>query len=165
MTIENTNPILHEVYSVSATQTPDVYILNVELTDTVGDRYRCDYVSAPDDKFGLAPTIRQWLIDNEGKYEIAPFVAPSVEQVREGMPAISRMSFRKAFKDAGMTTAVINAAIATVEDPDAQEDYLIVWEDAQSFKRQEPLVQLVATYANKSPEQIDVIWNSALAVI
>ncbi|MNL88777.1 hypothetical protein D3C87_2187030 [compost metagenome] len=60
-----------------------------------------------------------------------------------------------------MTTAVIEAAIATVEDASAQEDYQIVWEDAQSFNRLDPLVQLVATFANKTPEEIDTIWTAA----
>ncbi|WVT74025.1 hypothetical protein QM996_02605 [Sinorhizobium chiapasense] len=165
MTIQNSKADLHKVYSVTATQTPDVYILDVDLTDMEGERYRCDYASAPDDKFGLAPTIRKWLVDNEGQYEIAPYVAPTVEQVRGSMPAISRVDFRKAFKDAGMTTTVIEAAIATVEDADVQEDYQIDWEDAQSFKRLDPLVQLVATYANKTPEEIDAIWKAAQAIV
>lgn len=68
-------PILHEVFSVSATGEPDVFILDVDITDASGQRYRCDYVSRPDDPFGLAPTIRQWLVDNP-EFPITPYVEP-----------------------------------------------------------------------------------------
>ncbi|QRM54751.1 hypothetical protein [Sinorhizobium sp. BG8] len=165
MTIENTsnNAVLHSVFSVRATRDEGVYILDVDLTDMNGERYRCDYVSAPDDTFGLGPVIRQWLIDNEGSYEIAPFVAPTVEELRASMLPLSRVAFRTAFKNAGMTTAVIIAAVMSVADDSEQEDLQIAWEDAQSFNRLDPLVVLIALRAGKTAEEIDAIWSAATA--
>lgn len=166
MTIENTEntATLHEVFGVRREQEEGVYVVDVELTDMNGERYRCNYVSAPDDTFGLAPVIRQWLIDNEGQYEIAPYVAPSLHDIRASMAPLSRVAFRTAFKNAGMTTAVITAAIFSVEDESDQEDLQIVWEDAQSFKRLDPLVLLIASRAGKTAEEIDTLWGQALAV-
>ena len=70
MTIENgnNNMQLHEVFSVTATLEPDVYILDVDITDMNGERYRCEYASSPNDPFGLAPVVRtavdQWIATN-----------------------------------------------------------------------------------------------------
>jgi hypothetical protein len=69
-------PILHEVFGVTATQTELIYVVDVDLTDMYGNRYRCDYVSNPDDTYGLGPTIRQWLVEHEGEYVIQPYVEP-----------------------------------------------------------------------------------------
>ncbi|WP_183808414.1 hypothetical protein [Mycoplana azooxidifex] len=96
--------------------------------------------------------------------EIGPYVPPTPEEQRERMAPLSRVAFRTAFKNAGMTTAVITAAIFSVPDESEQEDLQIVWEDAQSFKRLDPLVGLIASRADKTAEQIDAIWNAALAV-
>lgn len=68
---------LHEVFAVRATADAEVFIVDVDITDMNGDRYRCDYVSSPDDGFGLAPFIRKWLNDNAGSYEILPYAPPA----------------------------------------------------------------------------------------
>lgn len=77
MTIENQlkEPILHEVFAVKATKAQGVFEVDVDLTDIQGERYRCIYVSAPDDPVGLAPAIRQWLTDNEGTYSVEAYSA------------------------------------------------------------------------------------------
>lgn len=78
MTIENItqNAELHEFFGVTATATPEVYIIDVDITDINGERYRCDYVSAPDDTYGLAPTIRavlaQWIANGNPVTAYAP---------------------------------------------------------------------------------------------
>lgn len=120
-------------------------------------------MSYADDTFGLNPTIRQWLEDNP-EFPIDPYAEPTVEQKRANMQSLSRVEFRTAFKNAGMTTAVIIAAIASVANESEQEDLQIVWEDAQTFKRLDPLVQLIASRAGKTAEEIDAIWNSALTI-
>lgn len=67
---------LHEVFAIHSTSEPDVYIVDAEITDMNGERYRCDYVSRPNDSFGLAPTIRNWL-DVSDLSTVAPYVAPA----------------------------------------------------------------------------------------
>lgn len=69
------NSVLHEIISVRATSAPDApgtMILVVDLTDWKGSRYVCEYCSIPDDPSPVNQAIRQWLTDNEGKYEILP---------------------------------------------------------------------------------------------
>ncbi|MGE6781311.1 hypothetical protein ACQKGL_02175 [Ensifer adhaerens] len=110
--------------------------------------------------FPVRPQGDHWRI-NDAK---TAWIKMSAEEIRAVMPSLTRLKFRKEFKDAGMTTVVINAAIASVADPSEQEDYQIAWEDAQSFKRLDPLVLLIAAHAGKTPEQIDDIWNAALAI-
>lgn len=162
MTIENSNTaVLHEVFGVYATQDEGIFIVDVDLSDMYGERYRTNYASYPNDTFGLAPIVRQWLVDHEGEYTIEPYVPPTTEQVRAEMTPLTRAAFRTAFKAAGMTTAVIVAAIFSVEDESEQEDLQIAWEDSAEFRRLDPLVLLVADRAVKTAEEIDTIWTAA----
>lgn len=150
-------PILHEIFSVRATVTPDVYVLKCDLTDMNGERYTANYVSIPGDTFGLAPVIRQWLMDNP-EFPIEPYVPPTAEELRASMSPLTRLNFRNKFKAAGMTTTVINAYIAAIEDESTQEDRQIYWEDTQSFMRLDVFVVELAVFAGKTPEEIDTIW-------
>lgn len=76
------------------------------------------------------------------------------------MALLPRLEFRNKFKAAGMTTEVIAGAIASVADESDREDMQIAWEDTQIFGRLDPLVAVIATFAGKSPEQIDAIWTA-----
>lgn len=161
--IESANTgVLHEVFQVRATSDQDAYLLDVDLTDMNGERYRCNYVSRPGDEHGLNPAIQQWLVDNKGSYEIVTYVPPTSEEIRASMSPLTRVAFRTAFKNAGMTTAVIAAAIFSVEDESEQEDLQIAWEDSVSFQRLDPLVLLIADRTGKTPQQIDAIWTAAV---
>lgn len=155
--------VLHEVFAVHATKEPDVLRLSIDLTDAFGERYRSDFYYREGDESGLSPVIAQWLADNEGNYEVVAYVPPTAEEVRAGMLPLPRAAFRKAFKDAGMTTAVIVAAIFSVEDEGEQEDLQIAWEDSVEFRRLDPLVLLVADRAGKTAEEIDAVWLTGLS--
>jgi hypothetical protein len=69
MMIVNHEPILHEIHSVSETAEAGVYVAIVDLSDINGERYVDQYVSRPDDGFGLAPTVRDaiaaWIADGK----------------------------------------------------------------------------------------------------
>lgn len=162
-TITNGSATLHQVFAVHATKEPDVLRLSIDLTDAFGERYTSDFYYREGDESGLSPIIAQWLADHEGEYAIEPYVPPTAEEVRAGMLPLPRAAFRKAFKDAGMTTAVIVAAIFSVEDEGEQEDLQIAWEDSVEFRRLDPLVLLVADRAGKTPEQIDAVWFAGLS--
>lgn len=154
---------LNSVEKVTATHEPDVFVMLCNITDVNGETYDCSYCSRPDDTFGLNPTIRQWLNDNAGSYVVEPYVPPTPDEARAAMRPLTRVAFRTAFKNAGMTTATITAAIFSVEDESLQEDMQIAWEDSIEFKRLDPVVLLIAERAAKTPEQIDTIWLAALA--
>jgi hypothetical protein len=85
MTIERepNRMALHKVMSVTATGQKNVFVVSVDITDIEGERYICDYVSNPNDPFGLAPEIRKWLKENKGKYKIKPYVEPKPEVKKE----------------------------------------------------------------------------------
>lgn len=166
MTMENLygTPLLHEVFSVRQTGTANTFILDVELTDMNGERYRCNYVSAPDDDFGLAPAIRQWLADNEGQYTVAPYQPPTAEQVREAMPDLSARQLRLGLLNAGLIPSQVTAAIETLPAGPEKETAKVEWEYATTFRRLHPLIAIVGGVLGLTDEQIDAMWRAAVAL-
>lgn len=65
--------VVNSVISVTATERPNVYVLVLDVTDT-GETYECQYVSNPDDPYGINPTLRLWLAVNS--YAVLPYEAP-----------------------------------------------------------------------------------------
>lgn len=84
------DPILHHVFSVTATAEPETFVLNIDITDMNGDRYTTDYYSSPNDPYGLNPIIRQWLIDNPD-FPVEPYV-PVEEQAPIRTPTTIAMA-------------------------------------------------------------------------
>lgn len=160
MTIENTitTPILHEVFEVRATNVEHVYVVDVELTDMTGERYRADYVSAPDDPFGLAPTVREWLNTNE--YEVVPYVAPTIDELRAGMFPITPRQLRLALVRNGTSLATVTSALAA----SGNEEALIEWEYATRFERMAPALLAIAGALGLTPEAVDTLWATALLI-
>lgn len=78
---------------------------------------------------------------------------------REQAPKLSRVDFRLRMKQAGITSSIINSAIAAITDADLRDDYEIIWGDEQRFGRLDPFVIAVFEHAGKSPAQADAIWN------
>ena len=65
---------IDKVNSVRAMQEPGSYLLNINVTDSYGvSELGVDYVSRPDDLYGYAPLVREWLENNKGKYKIIPY--------------------------------------------------------------------------------------------
>lgn len=85
---------------------------------------------------------------------------PTPEEIRAAMPSLNRYQFRAGFKAAGITTKVIEDAIAAVPDDDEREDFEIYWESTQTFLRMDSFVWLVT--ASKTPEETDVIWMDSI---
>lgn len=153
---------IHEVFAVRGSGEPGVYIIDVELTDTYGERYRCDYVSAPDDSFGLNPVIRKWLEENP-TFPVQPYVPPTAEELRGLMPPLARTKFKLALSRAGLKTGNVQGLIDAIEDPDELDEMQIIWDDEQSFNRLDTFVVNVIGAA-RTPEQIDTIWVAGLAL-
>lgn len=149
---------LNGVSIVQALGEPGVYSLLINVTDEAGTRDQW-FVSRPDDPFGLGPEVRCWLAENPD-VPIGVYSPPTADEIRAHMAVLPRLEFRNKFKAAGMTTEVIAGAIASVSDESDREDMQIAWEDTQTFGRLDPLVIVIATFAGKSPEQIDAIWTA-----
>ncbi|MCG5484019.1 MAG: hypothetical protein KK482_09895 [Sinorhizobium meliloti] len=145
---------LNEVYTVTATEEHDVYILGCNLTDINGHTYDADYTSRPDDTFGLNPVIRQWLSDNP-LFPVQPYVPPTLEQIRATMPRLSRRQLLLALFSIGITEAEIDAAL--VNDAEG----MIEWRNASTFERAHPLISGLSVIFGLPPEQVDSLWRWA----
>jgi hypothetical protein len=157
----SSQPFIVEVFSIRETATPGYLTFHVNINYN-GTEEVVDQSYNPGDTYGLGPAFAQWLIDHPD-FPIDPYIPPpppTPDELRALMPPLSRLTFRNKFKAAGMTTAVISSAIASIEDESVQEDMQIAWEDTQSFGRLEPFVIMVATFAGKTPAQIDTIWTA-----
>lgn len=77
------------------------------------------------------------------------------------MPALTRRQFRLGMRNLGITSSMIDAAILSIVDEDAREIAQIEWEDATSFERLHPLVVMLSTAFNISPEALDTAWSEA----
>lgn len=164
MTDENNKAQVHTVFSVIATSTEGVYLVDADVTDLNGQRYRCNYVSSPTDTFGMGPTIRQWLADNAGTITIAPYVPPTAEQQRSELPSLTARQLRLGLIDGGITPAQVQAAIDAMPAGADREKALVEWEYASAFSRSHPLIASVGAALGLIEEQIDEMWIAALSL-
>lgn len=158
---------LKQVYEVKATATPGAYMIHCNVIDSEGEQYDCDYSSLPDDVFGLNPVIRQWLIDNEGTYEVIPYVPPaekSPAEKRLDMPSLSPRQLRLGLVRNGIALASVEAAIEAMPVGSAQDEARIEWEYAPAFRRMHPLISAVGSAVGLSDEQIDIMWQTAVDI-
>jgi hypothetical protein len=77
--------MLNVVHAIVETAEPDVYELSINLTDLRGQTYDCDYLSRPDDTFGLNPIIRKWVAGNPN-FPIQTHTPLAAEQILASMP-------------------------------------------------------------------------------
>lgn len=158
---------LHELISVSETIQGGVYSVSVDITDSGGDRYICDYVSSPDDPFGLAPTVRiaveQWVVDGKPVAPYIPPPPPTAEEIRVAMPDLERWRVNTVIDLTPGLRDKINAAIEAMPEPQRtiSRNKLA---DVQLFKRTDPLFDMIGGEPSigLSPEQIDAMWAAAL---
>lgn len=162
MTLENIESALTliEVLSVKATTEPDSYLFNVRMREPDGDEVVCDYMSRPSDLYGVNPELRAWLAANNG-VAIQPYVPPTAEELRAGLPPLTRRRFRRALYKMGITAADVEAALVQIQDVDARELAIIDWEDAGEYERNHPILLQLAQTFNLSPELIDQRWKEA----
>jgi hypothetical protein len=93
--------------------------------------------------------------------EVVPTPPPTPEEIRSSLPDLSRKQFRLGMRDLGVTSAMINAAIAAIEDDDQREIAQIEWEDSASYARMHPLIAQLAGAFGKTDAEIDAVWVMA----
>lgn len=64
------NLSIQSINTVTATEETGVFIVSAMIADHTGHVELCNYVSRPDDPYGLNPGIRAWLETNP--HEILP---------------------------------------------------------------------------------------------
>lgn len=148
--------ILHEVFSIKHTQEPDVYILDMEITDLSGERYRCEYVSRPNDTFSPI-AIRNWIDENIDTVDILPYVPPTIEEIRAGFPPLTSRQFWRAAASIDVSKEDVILALDSSNLPDKEEAKIEVMESAQ-FERSNPYIDSIALVLGISLEQLDSLW-------
>ena len=159
-----TEPILHSVSKVKATQLDNVYVLTVDITDMYGERYVCDYASYPDDTFGLNPKIREWIDENISTFNVIPYAPATPEELRKGMPNLSRRQFFLSLAKNGIDPDSIYSAILSLPDETDKLIAKIEWETTQSFSRMSETLNSIASLVNISQERIDELWEFGLTL-
>lgn len=152
------DPIVNQVYAIHYTAEPGVYVVSCNITDMNDQTFDADYCLRPDDPYGCAPALRQWMADNPS-FPIGAYVPPTIAEVRASATGLHRLDFRTRAKAAGITTAVIGEYLAGITDPDHQDDMQIFWDATQGFSRLDPFVVELGAFAGKTPEDIDAIFG------
>lgn len=150
---------LNRVDTITETGTPGVLIIACNITTDDGQTFDAPYVYNPSDPYGeLTPLLTTWLAANPD-FPRLPFVPPTKEELRVGWPPLDRLTFRNKMRAAGVNTAAVTAYLASIADPDEQEEMQVFWEDAQTFQRLDPFVVNLAAHAGKTPDDVDLIFG------
>ena len=97
--------------------------------------------------------------------EAAEFVASLPGIQPPPMPIITRRQLRLALLRLGMTSAHVEAKIATMPGtPVEREAALIEWQDATTYQRDHPLVVALGAALGLTEAQIDNAWRGAASL-
>ncbi|HEV7306424.1 hypothetical protein [Ensifer sp.] len=154
---------LNRVHSIRAAAQPDVFIVHCNITDIHGRTYDCDYGLQPDDPHGLAPSIRQWMLDKP-TFPIGIYVPPTVEEVRAGMPSLTARQFRLGLVNAGISQSTVAAIVAELPAGPDRDKAQIEWEYATTFNRTHPLIATIGAALGLAGDQIDEMWQAAASL-
>lgn len=94
--------------------------------------------------------------------EAAEFLASLPPPAAPAMPALQRRQLRLALLGLGITGAMVEAKIATMPGTAAtRETAMIEWQDAQTYRRDHPLVAMLGAALGMTSTQIDAAWMEA----
>ncbi|WCK27055.1 hypothetical protein [Agrobacterium pusense] len=120
-----------------------------------------DEVLVPDDMGNRhRQMIAEWEFDEEGNRinTIPTYVAPPAP-----VPPIPRLGFWLAAAEIGVTKAGVKAHIDAMPDGVEKQQAIVYFEDAQNYRRTDPLLNQMAELENISQAQLDDLWTWALA--
>ncbi|PDT54706.1 MULTISPECIES: hypothetical protein [Sinorhizobium] len=151
---------LNQVHSVRATQNQDVYELSCNITDITGASYDTIYLSRPEDRYGLNPSIRKWLQENLDA-TLEPYVPPTSEQIRASMPPLTARQLRLGLLASGISVRQVSVAIGAMPAGADKDRAQIEWEYASTFNRTHHLIGAIGAVLGLPLEQIDTMWEAA----
>lgn len=159
---------LHGIQAVFATAEEGVLLAQIDCTDQQGIRGVREFASRADDPFGLGPLVRQAIEDwqNDGN-EVAPYVAPpepTDEELRAAMAPLTARQLRLGLIANGLTLASVQAAVDGISDPTEREIAQVEWEYATTFERTHSLISQIGAALSLTHEQIDTMWEAAIAL-
>jgi hypothetical protein len=91
-----------------------------------------------------------------GRYEWIEDVVPPV--TAPTYPTLSRKQLRNGLLSIGVTSADVEAQIASIADPLEREAAMIDWQDTQSYQRDYPMINQIGAALGLPAEQIDALW-------
>lgn len=98
------------------------------------------------------------------EWEAAGNTIPAYEPQPQPLAPLTRRQLRLGLLANGITTADVEAAIAATPDAMDRAVAEIEWADASAYERDHHLIEQVGTALGLSPEQIDTMWETALAL-
>lgn len=144
---------LHDLISVAATSEAYVYLAEVDITDSTGERYRAEHISRASDPYGLGPTIRaaidQWVADGK---PVLPYVEPPPA------PAPDRVTARQ-FKLQLLSDGLLDHVEGWIATQ--SQAVQIAYANSGTFVRDEPMMQAGFAALGFTPEQIDAFFTAA----
>lgn len=93
---------------------------------------------------------------------IAPYQAPTDEELRASMHPLTARQFRLGLVNAGISPSTVTATIAAMPSGADRDKAQIEWEYATTFNRMHPLIATVGAALGLSDVQIDAMWVSAI---
>jgi hypothetical protein len=76
-------------------------------------------------------------------------------------PPLTPVQVRIALRQAGITSAMVDAVIAAISDPVERDIAATYWEYATQIHRDHPLIASFATGLGLTSEQVDTMWQAA----
>lgn len=125
----------------------------VKLVMSTGEEWSDDLSIAADNY--LRHLRDDWLA--AGNVPVA-FVAPAPV-----VPPIPRLGFWLAAAEIGVTKAGVKAHIDAMPDGIEKQQAIVYFEDAQLYRRTDPLLNQMAELENITQPQLDALWTWALA--
>ncbi|EHJ98823.1 hypothetical protein AT5A_09020 [Agrobacterium tumefaciens 5A] len=104
--------------------------------------------------------IAEWEFDEDGNRVnvIPPYVAAPAPA-----PPIPRLGFWLAAAEIGVSKAGVKAHIDAMPDGVEKQQAIVYFEDAQLYRRTDPLLNQMAELENITQSQLDDLWVWALA--
>jgi|GEM_PF-4951048 len=123
-----------------------------------------EYAQAPKGKIEVPgePTFPGAVWDFETRSFIEELV--SSEERRANLPSLTARQFRLGLLSAECTFGAVEAAIAAIADDIVRENAMVEWEYAVTFNRTHPLVISLSAALGFTPEEVDSLWEDALAL-
>ncbi len=160
---------INEVYRVKRVENePDAFIISANVTAVVfggteEETFDCETCTRPGPKDGFNPAFQQWLRDNPD-FPRDPYVPPTVEETRAGMPPLTARQLRLGLLAAGISPSTVTATINALPAGPDKEKALVEWEFASTFNRMHPLIATVGAALGLSDVQIDAMWQAAVSL-
>lgn len=96
---------------------------------------------------------------SNGATEIKEYwTPPPPEPPTPFFPTLTRKQLRNGLLSIGVTSADVEARIATIADPLEREAAMIDWQDTEAYQRTNPLVNQIGVAMGLPEEQIDALW-------